>query len=95
MKTVPNPLGPRNLPESDDSGHPTRPVSALEAELDAAGEMIVVQFLDPGNEWPFPFALSPPAAKQLAELLEQAVEDYLHPTPQRQPSPAPMVGRRV
>lgn len=26
-------------------------------------------------------ALSPPAAKQLAELLEQAVEEYLHSQP--------------
>lgn len=78
MKEVPNPLPLRALPPPDGLSHPIRPVSALDTALDASGEMVVVRFRDPDNQRDFPFLLSPPAAKQLAEALEQAVEDYLH-----------------
>ena len=81
MKTVTSPTQPRAMPQGDGSTHPFRPVSALEAELDASGETIVIRLRDPDNSKDFAFALLPPAAKQLAELLEQAVEDYLHSAP--------------
>ncbi len=81
MKEVPNPLQPPVLPQADGSSHPIRPVSALGAALDASGGMVVVRFRDPDNQRDFPFLLSPPAAKQLAECLEKAVDDYLHSAP--------------
>lgn len=61
-----------------------RLVSDLEAEPDATSSVIVMTLRDPGNSYPFVFALSPPAAAQLSRLLKKAVKEYLRAAPEEE-----------
>lgn len=58
-------------------------VSELSVEPVSSEDTILLRLRDPHQDDGLVFALSPPAAKQLAEALEKAVDDYLHSVPEK------------
>ncbi len=77
MKEVPSPDADRIWPENDGSTHPIRPVSAVGLELESSLPALRLLLHASESARPFAFLLTPPAAKQLAMLLEEAVNQYL------------------
>lgn len=78
MKTVPDPTVFHGIPTPDGTSHPIRPVSSLVAELVSEDSVVLLRLRDPGNQYVFRFALSPPAAAQLSRMLENAVRQHLY-----------------
>lgn len=59
-----------------------RRLTALAVKLAEIRRVVILALMDNQRASdPLVYSLSPPAAKQLAEPLEQAVENYLHSFP--------------